>query len=97
MQFSFSMALFSHYFHSANTLVIGTRLEIKVNEKVTKTKHSQTPINSTNIYFMIKTTGSLHILWSSGQKILHQALGQHSHVNTTVRSPTDLTWGRLPR
>ena len=56
------MAIFSHYFHSAKIQVIGIRLEIKV----TETKHSQTPIDSANIYFVIKTTGSLHILclWS---------------------------------
>ena len=39
---------------------------------------------------MIKTTGSLHILclWSSRQKILHQALGQHPYVNTTCGTDT---------
>ena len=71
------MAIFSHYFHS------GIRLEIKINKKITETKHPQTPIKSANIYLIIKTTGSLHILWSSDQKILHQTLGQHSHVNIT--------------
>ena len=48
------MAIFSHYVHSAQTQVIGIRLEIKLNEKVTETKHSQTPINGANIYFTIK-------------------------------------------
>ena len=88
VQFSFSVAIFSHYFRSAKTQVIGIRLEIKVNEKVTKTIHSQTPINSVNIYVMIKTIGSLHILCSFGQKILHQALGQHPDVNTTCGCAT---------
>ena len=79
------MAIFLHYFHSAKTQLIGIRLKIKVNEKVTKTNHSQTAICSANIYFMIKTKGSLHLLclWSLGQKILHQALGQHPQVNMT--------------
>ena len=73
VHFSFSMAIFSHYFYSTKTQVIGIRFELKVNEKVTKTKHSQTPKNGVNIYFTIKPIASLHFscLWSSGQKILH--------------------------
>ena len=51
--------IFSHYFHNAKGQVIDIRLEIKTNEKVTKSsQHSQTPINSINIYFTIKTTVS---------------------------------------
>ena len=67
------MAILSHYFHSVKTQVIGISLEIKVNKKLTETKHSQTPINGVDIYFTIKTTASWHIscLWSLGQKILH--------------------------
>ena len=58
------------FFHF--TSILDIMLEIKVNEKVTETKHSQIPINGANIYFTIKTTVSLHIssLWSLGQKIL---------------------------
>ena len=63
---------FSHYFQNAKIQVIEIRLEKQANEKVTKTKQLQTPINDVNIYLRIKITASLHIscLWSSGQKIL---------------------------
>ena len=65
--------------------VIGIKLEINLNEKVTEAKHSQTPLNGVNIYFIIKTTVSLHIscLWSLDQKILYQVPGEHPHLNTT--------------
>ena len=49
---------FSHYFHSAKVQVIDIRLEIKVNEKVTKKKPTQSLINDVNIYFTIKATVS---------------------------------------
>ena len=49
---------FSHNFHSAKVQGVDIRLKIKVNEKVTKKKHTQTLINYVNIYFTIKTTVS---------------------------------------
>ena len=77
--------MFLHYFCCAKIQVIGIRLEIKLNEKITETKHSETPINCVNIYFTIKRTASLDIscLWSLGQKILPQAPGQQPYLNTT--------------
>ena len=81
---------FAHFRRTAiaKTQVFGIVLEIKINKKVTETKHSQTPTKGVNIYFTIKITASLHIsyLWLQGQKILHLALGQHRHLKTTCVS-----------
>ena len=55
---AFQNGFFSHYFQSAKAEVVDIRSEIQVNEDITKSKHSQTPMNCVNIYFRIKTTVS---------------------------------------
>ena len=48
------VAIFSHYTHGVKVQMIDIRLEVKINEKVTKSKLSQTTINGVNIYFTIE-------------------------------------------
>ena len=52
------MAIFAHYFQSAKAQVVDIWLEMKINEEVTKSQFSQSPIIGKNILFTIKTTVS---------------------------------------